>query len=171
MAKIKPNAILEAMSGTIGKTLVVRQMRDGSIIISGKRDFSRRKFSKEQLTHQTRFQEAVTYARHAAKSQPIYAQLAEGTTKTAYNIALSDWFNPPVIHQITSEKEFICVEATDNILVTKVVITILDEHENALEQGEAILIKGLWEYIPATQGRVKVEAYDLAGNVTRKETA
>ena len=43
---------------------------------------------------------SAAYARDAARSQPIYAQLAAGTMKNAYNVAHGDWFHPPVI-QIT----------------------------------------------------------------------
>ena len=74
----------------LGQSLVFRQMKDGRTIISTKPDFSNRVFSQEQLTHQSRFQEASAYARHAAKTNPIYAELAKGTSKNAYNIALSD---------------------------------------------------------------------------------
>jgi hypothetical protein len=172
MPKAKLNPILASLSGALGKGLVIRQMRDGSFIVSAKPDFSGRKFSKDQLTHQSRFQEAAVYARNAAKTQPIYTQLAEGTTKTAYNIALSDWFNPPVIHNIEQHKSgLIRIEATDNVLVTKVIVTILDAEERVLEKGEAMLIKGFWEYIPAAYGKVRVETHDLAGNTASKEMA
>ena len=77
--------------------LVFRQMPDGSTWVSGTPDFSQRKFSKGQKNHQRRFKEAAAYARDAAKTQPVYAELAKGTVKNAYNIALSDWFNPPVV--------------------------------------------------------------------------
>ena len=170
MAKVDLNTLLQNMSGTLGKTLVFRQMRDGSIIVSGKPDFSHRKFSKGQLTHQSRFQEAVRYARGAAKSNPIYAELAQSTTKTAYNIALSDWFNPPVIHNVHQQNGIIRVEAADNVMVARVHVTILDEAGKVLEQGEAVLIKDkLWEYLTVTTGKVIVEAWDLAGHTARKE--
>jgi len=170
MPKAKLNSILTSLSGTLGKSLVIRQMRDGSFIVSAKPDFSNRKFSKGQLIHQSRFQEAAAYARNAAKTQPIYTQLAAGTTKTAYNIALSDWFNPPVIHTIKQYKSgMIRIEATDNVLVTKVIVTVLDAKERVLEKGEAMPIKGFWEYIPAAHGKVIAEAHDLAGNTASKE--
>ena len=170
MAKVKRNVMFRGISGTIDKTLVFRQMRDGTTILSAKPDFSRRVFSKGQLTHQSRFQEAAAYARHAAKTNPIYAELAKGTMKTAYNIALSDWFNSPVIHNIQRQGELIRVEATDNVRVNKVLVTILDSEEKILEQGEAVLVKDMkWEYVSATEGRVKIEVWDLAGNVTKQE--
>jgi hypothetical protein len=64
------------------------------------------------------------------------------------------------------------VDATDNVLVTKVVITISDEQGQILEQGEAGLIDDAWwEYATSasTDGNILVEAFDLAGNVTKYE--
>ena len=170
MAKVKRNLILQGISGAIDKTLVFRQMRDGSTILSAAPDFSRRVFSKGQLTHQSRFQEAAAYARRAAKTNPIYAELAKGTTKTAYNIALSDWFNPPVIHRISRTDDRIRIEASDNVMVTKVLVMIMDDQEKVLEQGQATQVNEiLWEYITQAAGRVIVEVYDLPGNTTRVE--
>lgn len=170
MAKVKQNILIEGLSGTLGKDLVFRQMRDGRTIVSTKPDFSNRVFSAGQLTHQSRFQQAAAYARHAAKTNPIYAKLAKGTTKTAYNIALSDWFHPPVIHEIKRQDGRILVNATDNVLVTRVLVTILDNEGKVREKGEGVKRKGdWWEYVPATEGRVRVEARDLAGNMTQRE--
>ncbi len=177
MAKVKRNVIVQGLSGTLGKDLVVRQMRDGRTIVSVKPDFSNRVFSDEQLTHQRRFQQAAAYARKAAKTNPIYAELAKGTTKTAYNIALSDWFDPPVIHEIKYQDGRVLVNATDNVLVSRVVLTILDEEGEISEKGEGVRcqVSGVrnqgdwWEYASVRKGRVSVEAWDLAGNVARQE--
>jgi hypothetical protein len=170
MAKVKRNVLIQGISGTIGKNLVFRQMKDGSTIVSTKQDFSNRVFSQGQLTHQSRFQEAVAYARTAAKTNPMYAELAKGTMKTAYNIALSDWFNPPVIHAVRREGEVIQVEATDNVAVAKVLVSVLDEEGKAVEQGEAVLQGDqVWEYRAGVVGRVRVEVWDFAGNVVRND--
>lgn len=148
---------------------------DGRTIVCVKPDFSKREFSREQLSHQQRFREAAAYARQAAKDQPIYAELAAGTMKTAYNIALSDWFNPPVIHKVERNDAAIRVLASDNVQVASVRVTILDSEENVLEQGQAALengssaSSGWWRYIPHQAGTVFVEARDLAGNVVRKD--
>lgn len=170
MATVKRNIIVEGMSGTLGKQLVFRQMKDGRTIVSTKPDFSNRVFSREQLTHQSRFQEASAYARQAAKTNPIYMELAKGTTKTAYNIALSDWFNPPIIHSIKQQNGHILIEAMDNVLVAKVTVTVLDKEGNLRERGQAVQVKGsLWEYAHTGEGKVIVEAFDLAGNKTSQE--
>jgi hypothetical protein len=170
MAKVRNNLLISGLSGSIGN-LVIRQMPDGGTWVSKAPDFSSRKFSKGQLAHQSRFQEAVAYARQAAKTQPIYAQLAAGTIKSAYNFALSDWFNPPVIHRIESKNGHIRVQASDNVLVTRVSVTILDHQGKVLELAEAIEAEELWwEYVSAAAGKtIVIEARDLAGNVTRAE--
>jgi hypothetical protein len=55
-------------------------------------------------------------------------------------------------------------------MVTKVIVTILDEAGQHLEQGEAELTLNVWwDYQAANYGRVQVEAWDLARNVTRRE--
>lgn len=170
MAKVKRNLMLQGISGAINKTLVFRQMRDGTTILSAAPDFSRRVFSKGQLTHQSRFQQAAAYARRAAKTNPIYAELAKGTTKTAYNIALSDWFNPPVIDLVKWEERRIRIWASDNVLVTKILVTVMDEQEKMLEQGQAQQVnQAIWEYSAQATGKVIVEAWDLPGNKTRVE--
>ena len=169
MAKVENNVIVRGMSGSIGN-LVFRQMKDGSTWVSVAPDFSRRKFSKGQKSHQSRFKEAASYARGAAKAQPIYAELARGTTKNAYNIALSDWFNPPVIHRMERREGRILVDATDNVLVTRVRVTVLDEEGKTLEQGEAMQQgskTGWWEYVIHAEGKIVAEAWDLAGNKTK----
>jgi hypothetical protein len=168
MAKVANNVIVRDLSGSIGN-LVFRQMKDGSTWVSAMPDFSHRKFSTGQKAHQRRFKEATSYARGAAKAQPLYAELARGTTKNAYNIALSDWFNPPVIHRIEQRDGRISVEASDNVLVTRVRITVLDEEGKMLEQGEAVQHgskTGWWEFNLHSEGKLVAEAWDLAGNKT-----
>ena len=169
MAKVKNNVVVQGISGGI-KELVFRQMPDGSTYVSGKPDFSRRKFSKGQKDHQSRFQQAVAYAREAAKAQPIYAELAAGTIKSAYNFALSDWFNPPVIHTVERVGVYIRVQASDNVMVTKVLVTVLDGDGKVLEKKEALQVeKDWWEVDLVVEGKIVAEAWDLAGNVVREE--
>ncbi len=172
MAKVKRNVMVSGLSGTLGKDLVFRQMKDGSTVVSAKPDFSKRVFSEGQLTHQSRFQRAAAYASKAAKTNPIYAELAKGTTKTAYNVALSDWFEAPIIHEVRREKGCVRVRATDNVRVAKVVVMILDEREVISEKGEGVRGEGdWWEYVTMAEGRVRVEVWDWAGNVVKAESS
>ncbi len=55
-------------------------------------------------------------------------------------------------------------------MVTRVTVTILGEQGQRLEQADARLNSGVWwEYQAANNGLVRVEAWDLASNVTRQE--
>jgi hypothetical protein len=172
MAQVIDNDIMAGLSGRLGKRLALRHLRDGRTILLTRPNFSERVFSGDQLTHQSRFQQASAYAKVAAKTQPLYAELAGRTQTPAYNIALSDWFKPPVIHQVTRQDGCIFVHATDNVQVTRVLITIIDEQGQTLEEGEAALVRdGLWEYKPASPiaAHLLIEAFDLAGNIARHE--
>ncbi|MBE0670410.1 MAG: hypothetical protein IH588_07465 [Anaerolineales bacterium] len=136
MAKIQSNPVVRQIRGKIG-SLVFRQMPGGETYVSGVPNFARRKFSQGQKDHQSRFRQAAVYAREAAKTQPIYEELAKGTVMSAYNFALSDWFNPPVIHRIERKDGRIRVEASDNVLVARVVVMILDDEGKVVEKKEA----------------------------------
>ena len=137
-----------------------------------KPDFSNRKLSKDQREHHIRFKEAAAYARSASRTQPIYAQLAEGTMKNAYNVALGDWFNPPVIHRVGRYGAATRIWVTDDVLVAGVQVRVLDEEGKILEKGDATQGRGdWWEYIPSTEGDVIVDAWDLPGNVVKQRVS
>ena len=107
-----------------------------------------------------------------AKTHPIYAELAQQTQQPAHNIALSDWFHAPVIHEVSKQDGRIRVSATDNVKVVRVRITILNAQGDTLEQGEAAQVnEAWWEFATTTPTEAKliVEAFDLAGNCTKHE--
>lgn len=170
MAKVKRNMIISGVSGSLGPDHYARITKDGRTIISQKPDFSNRQFSEAQLNVQSRTKQAAEYAMAIYKINPIYAKKAAGTSKNAYNIAVGDWHNAPVIWRIEWNAGQIRVSAHDDVLVTGVTITVLDQDGNPLDQGEAELWMGaLWEYRTAHRGRIRVEARDLPGNVTCQE--
>ena len=170
MAQVVNNIFARGLSGKLGDQVVFRHLRDGRTIVCTKPDFSRRKLSQEQKEHHKRFKVAAAYARSAARREPIYAQLAAGTLKNAYNVALGDWFHPPVIHSLERKGDAIRIQASDDVLVAGVRVVVLDEQGKAVEQGEAVREKGdWWEYVPREAGKVTVEARDLAGNKVQAE--
>lgn len=168
MKKAKTSEMVKGSSSRVGG-LIYRQMPDGTTVVNKTPDHSKLKSTRGQKEHQQRLQAAARYARWAAKAQPIYAELAKGTTKTAFHLAWSDWFNPPVIHEVQLRENAIRVQARDSVMVTKVVITVLDEQGKLLEAGEATRCEGdWWEYSPRTIGKTfTAEAWDLPGNFTR----
>lgn len=169
MARVHKNAIIEGLSGMIGDQLVFRTLRDGRTIVCSKPDFSRRVLSADQKAHHAKFRQAAAYAREAARTEPLYAQLAAGTMKTAYNVALADFFHPPVIHSVTRADSIVLIRARDDVKVAGVRVTMLDEAGTVLERGEALPAEGdTWRYQAQQAGRVLVEVWDLAGNVVRE---
>ncbi len=174
MAILEKNAVISGLSGALGKDHYARQSRDGKTIICVKPDFSNRQFSEAQLAVQSRLKAASAYARLASRENPIYAEIARKKSKkkvkNAYNVALGDWFNAPTIDRIESHNGQIRVLAHDDVMVTKVTVTILGEAGQRLEQSEARLNLGIWwEYQTSHSGRIRIEAWDFAGNVTRQE--
>jgi hypothetical protein len=170
MAQVVNNIFARGLSGKLGDQVVFRHLRDGRTIVCTKPDFSRRKLSREQKEHHKRFKQAAAYAQSAAHSQPIYAERAAGTLKNAYNVAVGDWFHPPVIHRLERNGEAIRIEASDDVLVAGVRVVVLDEQGKTVEKGEAVKRKdNWWEYVPQESGKVTVEARDLAGNKVQAE--
>jgi hypothetical protein len=182
MAKVIANELIKALSGAVGG-LAFRPMPDGSIVVSTAPHYGRRrKYSQGQKDHQSRFKRAAMYARYAAKVQPIYTELAKGTTKTAYNIAVADWFGEPQVLDIDitgwtgQTGQEIRVKAKDNVKVASVHVMIRESNSSAtaLEEGEAVPSDTdglLWTYttktlVPMTPGtRLDVMAKDLPGNI------
>jgi hypothetical protein len=175
MAKVANNIFVRGLSGKLGGQFVLRRLRDGRTIVCNIPDFSNRKLSRDQKNHHKRFKMASAYAKSASRSNPIYAQLAKGTMKNAYNVALGDWFHPPVIHAVERRGKVIRAQVTDDVMVASVQMMILNDKGKVLEKGEAIRKKGpstgsgWWEYAPAAEGKVMIEAQDLAGNVVKAE--
>lgn len=168
MAKVRKNVAMRGLSGAIGG-VVFRSMPDGSTYVSAKPDFSRRRFSEGQLAHQARMRAAASYGK-AAQSDAVYVELASRSHLTAYNFAFGDFMKPPVIHAVERVAGGIRVRASDNVLVARVEVQVVDEGGEVLVRGEAVrrgAEEWLWEVEVA--GRVVVRAWDLAGNVVEGE--
>ena len=176
MSKVLFHGSIQGFRGRIGG-LIFRQLPDGSTIVTTAPPKKTRKEKKKaklkrsprQRAHNERFEEASAYARRA-QTKPIYAELAAAALmKTAYNFALSDWWHAPEIHRIERREGRILVEASDNVMVTKLSVTIFDEAGEILEMGDAVRGEGdWWVFACHTEGKtVKAEAWDLPGHVTR----
>ena len=170
MAKVTLNDLLEAIRGGIGG-LVFRRRPDGTIIVSGAPRYHKKRGSPKQRAYRQHFKEQTRYARALAQTHPIYAELAAASDKwlSPYNLALADCLKPPVIQRIERAEGCIRVEATDNIGVKKVRVTVRDAGGAILAAGEAIRgPQDWWEFpCPVDGGTVTAEAWDLPGNVVR----
>jgi len=173
MAKVRTNPVFEELTGSIGE-LVIKRARSGRLYVSRKPQYPpERAFSAAQVAHQQRFKAAAAYARQAAQTEPFYAERAQQTRQPAYNVALSDYLQPPVIVAVERGDTAIRIHAEDNVKVTRVMVTALDAEGQVIATGEATpeATGAWWRYpLPLTAaGRVQVSAFDLAGNETQWE--
>lgn len=179
MTRVILNGTIKALRGQTGN-MVFRELPDGTTVISQgqsrkkkngrERKRAREKRSTSQKAHNNRFQEATWYAGPAARTEPVYAELAAATPMwTAYNHALSDWFHAPEIGCISWHEGRILVDARDNVRVTRVRVTVLDAERRVLETGEAVRDEqDWWEFACRADGKTVIaEAWDLPGNVTK----
>ncbi|HEX2990784.1 MAG TPA: hypothetical protein VHO49_08900 [Anaerolineales bacterium] len=89
---------------------------------------------------------------------------------SAYNMALADSSHPPVIHRILRRDGRILVQASDDVLVAKVNVSVSDEHGKLLEWLEALPLEDdWWECVPQWEGRITAHAWDIPGNKARLE--
>jgi hypothetical protein len=180
MAKVILNGPATVFRGKIGN-MIFRQMPNGTIVVSSAppkltgrhKKRAKLKRSTKQKAQNSRFKDAVWYAK-AAQIQPIYAELAAvRPMNTAYSLALGDYLKPPVIHRIERAEGCIWVEASDNIMVTRVQITVLDQDGGVLEKGEAVQGEGdWWKFASQAEGKtILAEAWDLPGNMTSSSSS
>lgn len=176
MAKSQNNIVMYGASGQLGNQIVFRKGRGGQMIISAM-PATGRTFTPTQLTHQEAFRNAIAYAK-SAKDETAYITKAQGTTMTAFNAAVADWFNQPEVLEIDATNwtgaigETIRVKAQDDTHVTKVRVQIVSAGGSIIEEGDAAPADGLWwEYTTTTslEGNildttVKATAHDLPGN-------
>lgn len=176
MPKVILHGSIKEIRGKLGN-LIFRKLKDGTIVVSAappkkdrrQKERARKKRSPAQKAQNDHFTEASVYGK-AAQFDPVYQELAAAApSKTAYNFAVSDWCHAPEIHRLEQKKGLIRVRATDNVLVTRVRISVLDGEGRIVESGEAIKRRGnWWEYATQAQGpAITAEAWDKPGHVTK----
>lgn len=186
MAKVDNNLFLLGATGMVGKQMVFRN-RKGKIILS-KRPRRTKNRTAPQLEQMARFKEAAIYAKaaladeEAGKAYNAKAQNSDDAL-SAYNIAMADYLNVPVIRQVNLDEysgqagERIVVAATDDFQVKEVAVEIRQSDDTLVEKGKAVASgNGLeWEYTtlsvnPSPTGSiVTVHVADLPGNITVEE--
>ncbi|MCP4538810.1 MAG: hypothetical protein GY832_16880 [Chloroflexi bacterium] len=177
MARVSKNLVLQGLRGALGDQIVFKRDKAGRTIVCKKPEFGPdRVFSKAQKAQQGRFREAMAYAKDAARAEPIYAELAEGTPRTAYNVAVRDWFNPPVVETVDASGysgqagEVIRARVVDDVRVTRVEVVVVGAEGEVVEEGEMRREQGGWygfvtgEVCAAGEARVVVRGWDLAGH-------
>ncbi|MCJ2557051.1 MAG: hypothetical protein LN415_08120 [Candidatus Thermoplasmatota archaeon] len=183
---VRGNILLRFISGKLGG--LVGRMWKGRPYLSKAPTFPKnRKFSKMQMEHQERFQDAAAYAKGAIRDEAsagLYAVLAEKYRLTSYNVALRDFFRAPKVREIDASSytgkrgEEIVIRAVDDVEVLRVHV-IIRKNGEVLEEGDAVrekYNKTLWHYeaqkdLGIEGCLIEVQAEDRPGNVTVKEFA
>ena len=184
MARIKNNFAMEGMTGKIGNIFVYRH-RNGKTIVS-KTPNKTAPLSEKQKGQTQRFKLAINYAKSALLDTTLKEYYETEAKKkqnvSAYNVAVADYLTSPIINNIdysgytgdvTNQK--IIIELDNNTKVIKVSVKIIAKDKSTLEEGEATLLKGKWQYtttsVNATiQGtKIIVSATDRPNNTTKKE--
>src|SRR5262249_45833273 len=131
-----------------------------------------------QATHRQEFVAAVHYAR-GSKDTPEYKALAKAKGISSFNVAVRDFFKPPVVQSIDltaytgDQNQNIVIHATDDVKVQSVSVAIAPDAGASVEEGAATLAAdGTWTYTttvkpPAGALKIAARAMDLAGNIAQ----
>jgi hypothetical protein len=185
MSKVKDNIVTTGLSGKLGKQIVFRQWSGATFLAKAPVLSKSSVVGEARLKNKQRFKEAIIYAKKAM-NDPQLKQAYYDKRKprqTAYNVAVRDFFDAPVIEEIdlsnyTGEaNSFIRIYATDDFRVNNVEVRIEDEQNQAVATGFAVREENAdrWKFIvnethalPAG-GKVIASAYDMPGNETTME--
>jgi hypothetical protein len=146
MARVSNNIITQGLSGTIGGTLVFRQVGSQTVVSAAPRESDKAPTAK-QLAHQERFQMAALYAKAQLADPAGRAEYEAARTEdggNAYAIAVADFLQAPDIHEIELTDyqgrigDTIRVRVTDNFRVQAVQLRIENADSSLVEQTAAV---------------------------------
>ena len=177
MAKLTVNALLATLQGTVGDLVIVREGDQLYVRRRGKRT---QPLSSRQTDQIARFAQAIAWARSQVadpEARAAYQSVCCGHL-TPFNVAIRDFFHPPMIERIELESyggkigDPIVITAIDDFRVARVEVTIWGVGGDLIEEGWAQLrsLDQKWVYWSQTQieppltVRIQVAATDLPGN-------
>jgi hypothetical protein len=147
MTKIKNNPIMKGASGMLGKTVVYRETKNGTLIMANKPRKSGSP-TDQQLMTMLRFEEGAQYAKSQI-SDPItkaeYAAAGASKGRSAYQAAMTDFLSKPRLIECNTDGytgvvgNFIDIRAIDDFKLVSVQVKIANAAGTVLEQGTAIL--------------------------------
>ncbi|MEI7983141.1 MAG: hypothetical protein WCI71_15935, partial [Bacteroidota bacterium] len=148
MAINKGNSLLYRMSGKFNQILF---QKNG--VMRSLPDLSKRKWSPLQVKHLNRMEQGKNYARQAMadpEQNAYYSSLLKKWKKKikggnigVYQLAICDFFHPPVIRQVELLRASdpltynISIHVCDNFKVEGVFVSILSPDGTMIEQGDA----------------------------------
>jgi len=178
------NIVTDGLSGRI-KQLVFRQWQ-GQTVVASAPSPSNIPATADQLEIQQTFKEAVIYAKailtDAAAKLAYKAKAKRG--QSAFNVALRDFFKPPVIESIDKSSytaqagSFLSAQVTDDFQVASVEVRIENAGGQLIEAGTATLQEDGLHYRYTTTAtvaniagnRITFIATDMPGHLVTKQT-
>lgn len=175
MALVVNNPVLDALSGMIGKELVFRQTRFGTVVAVA--PGPRRTSSLAQREQQLRFKQALLRAQHLLHTNAAFEKAcktkAAANSLTTLNAAMAAVMHPPVIEALITDGfngqagNRIRVLASSYIGIKQVRVSLLTLTGEMLEEGDALKAGNGWLYVTSNPAaalcKVAVVATDLAG--------
>lgn len=180
MTKVINNPLLVGLSGRLGRTHYYREVH-GQVQMCNMPS-KRKRISDKQVEQSNLFRDATNYAAQETRDpevKALYAKSIDRRRRSAYNVALSDYLNPPVIHYIRAvgyngaAGSIITIKATDDFRVETVSVVIYSAKGMVIEKGDAARNKRkpfMWNYRTSVENhrvkacRIKVTAKDRPGN-------
>ena len=184
MATSAKNIVLHGVSGKLGDQIVFRQ-RAGTTILAQAPGAREGEPSEAQKQQQHKFQQAVVYGK-AEMADPVekaeYQEKASGM-KTAFNVAVADFFHAPDVDEIDltaytgAVGDIIRVRATDDFKVVQVHIAVYNGDGTLVEEGNAEQQANEidWLYTATAVNsnlegdKIVVRVSDKPGNITEQE--
>ena len=181
------NILTQDLRGEVGKTIVFRHRGEKTFVARYPRPRNPElKATEKQLKHRNKFQEAVLYAK-SVLANPTQKALYQADHKvkrklmTAFNVAIADYLNPPVVRRIDvsnyrgkiGDKIYFII--LDAISIQSVKVALHQSGGTLIEQGEAIKEGMLYVYTATanqssfTGSILTVTVTDLPKNVTEKK--
>ena len=167
------------MHGGMGK--MVFKSREGQDIVAAKPDSVKQPNTPAQQEQKELFRKGVLYAK-AVLADPVavlpYEAKAKQLHKPVFALAVGDYLNPPVVDEVNVTGyhkhvgDAILIRAHDDIAVTGVTVSIVDNTQTAVESGAATYdaVSGTWKYVATKDASAKTSltvtatALDLPGH-------
>ncbi len=163
MTKVINNPLLVGLSGRLGPTHYYREVHGQMQMCN--MPSKRKRISDKQVDQSKLFRDASQYAKQETSDpavKALYAKSIDSQRRSAYNVALSDYMNPPVIHYIRAAGytgaigSLITIKATDDFRVENVSVVIYSAKGKIIEKGEAARNKHkpfMWNYRTTVENR------------------
>jgi len=185
MADVNLNALIDGLSGRVGKNIVLRQR--GGRTFMGTRPTASTNVSDKQLAQRERFQQAVRYARTSLLVPAVKAEydaaVKEEEFLTAFTAAVTDFLKAPEIASVDVSAykgaigNTIIVRSTMDYKLISVKVSIQQPDGTVMESGDATssATRVEWLYaatkaLPIAAGwKIVVTAMDRPGVSVTKE--